>query len=99
MSPTERLRQITDTTRVSLPVTVLVAMLGTAGGAVAAGYAAKEQLLSRVNVVVKEQAQAERRESDAKYLTRDEFAETVRIPLEGLKAEVKQIGLRLEARR
>lgn len=99
MSPAERIKQVTETTRVSLPVVALVGLLTTAGGAVGAGYTAREQILSRVDMMMERRVLAERATSDLKYLTREEFAREVRVPLVELRTEVRELSRRLESRR
>ncbi|MGV3724591.1 MAG: hypothetical protein ACO1SX_27155 [Actinomycetota bacterium] len=98
MSPVEKIRQITDTTRVSLPVTLLIAVVGATAGVVGAGYAARDQAVAQIRTAIDESVVKEREESDARYMPRAEFAEKVLVPLAEIRTEVKQWNERLERR-
>lgn len=91
MSPVEKVRQITDTTRISLPMAAAFSLLSLAGGAVAAGYSAKEQILSRVDVAIKQKSAEDRQWAEDRFMTRLEFVDQVKPRLTRIETKLDQV--------
>lgn len=96
MSPVEKIRQVTDTTRVSLPIASFVALLCFMSGAVAAGYTAKDTIIGAERAERNAALVAERKTSDDRYVSKQEYWQVVLPRLIRMESKLDQA---LERRR